>query len=43
MFLQICAENNYKVCAKQRLFNSLKWQNYGICRKPGRDTIPDIA
>jgi len=43
MLLQICAVNNYKVCAKQSLFNSLKLQNYGKCRKFGRDTIPDIA
>jgi len=43
MLLQICAVNNYKVCAKQSLFNSLKLQHYEKCRKSGRDTIPDIA
>jgi len=43
MLLQIWAVNNYTVCAKKSLFDSLKLQNYEKCRKSGRDTIPDIA
>jgi len=43
MLLHIFAVNNYKVCAKQSLSNSLKWQHYCNCRKSGRDTFPDIA
>ena len=43
MLLQFCAVNNYKVCAKQSLFNNLHLQHYKKCRKSGRDTLSDFA